>query len=71
MTLVEKKTAALEAEVERLGKEIAELTPRPSPKSSGRATPSSGSARLVTLNRQLATAKLKLGQARSKGSLGK
>jgi hypothetical protein len=61
-----KEKAALQAEVERLGKEIAELTPRPSPKTSGRTPPSSDSARLVMLNRQLATAKLRLGQTKQK-----
>jgi hypothetical protein len=55
--------AALEAELKRLNAEIGELSPRGAPKVPGRPAPSGDSARLVTLNRQLATVKLKLAQA--------
>ena len=55
--------AALEAELKRLNAEIGELSPKGAPKVPGRPAPSGDSARLVTLNRQLATVKLKLAQA--------
>ena len=63
--------AALEAEMKRLNGEIAELSPKGAPKVPGRAVPSGDSARLVSLNRQLATVKLKLAQAgKAKGKVG-
>lgn len=66
-----KDIAALEAEMKRLNGEIAELSPRGAPKVPGRPAPSGDSARLVTLNRQLATVKLKLAQAgKAKGKVG-
>jgi hypothetical protein len=63
--------AALEAEMKRLSDEIAGLSPRGAPKVPGRPAPSGDSARLVTLNRQLATVKLKLAQAsKARGNAG-
>ncbi len=60
----------LEAELKRLNSEIAELSPKGAPRVPGRAAPSTDSARLVVLKRQLATTKLKLAQAKGKENAG-
>ena len=58
----------LEAEHKRLIAEIAALSPKSGPKLPGRAVPSGSSAKLVALNRQLATIalKLRLGKLKAK-----
>ncbi len=56
---------ALEAELNRLMGEIASAQPKQS-RLPGKAMPSGSSAKLLALNRQLATLKLRLSQSKAK-----
>jgi len=62
--------AALESERDAITASIAELGSKKSGMLPGRQVPNGSSAKLLALNRQLATVKLKLAQAKAKAGNG-